>query len=168
MSLVAPALTEADAIWRAAELALELRNDSCSVSNAVQPVHVLIDDETKCSAPGEWVLGWIEFTASNVPVPRIVVSRATVERLLDRQCRVCARRGPRRHELIARALGRAVAHEIGHYLLRSRAHASRGLMRAAHPPAHFFDEWRRGFTVSAAEARAAAMQAERLNRALAP
>jgi len=33
--------------------------------------------------------------------------------------------------LAARLLGRAVAHEIGHYVLRTRDHAPRGLMRAA-------------------------------------
>jgi hypothetical protein len=37
-------------------------------------------------------------------------------------------------ELISgRVLGRALAHEIGHFLLRSRQHSEAGLMRA-HPP----------------------------------
>jgi hypothetical protein len=35
-----------------------------------------------------------------------------------------------RDEIIARALGRALAHEIGHYLLRSPHHANSGLMQA--------------------------------------
>jgi len=35
---------------------------------------------------------------------------------------------------IARALGRALAHEIGHYLLGTRQHTSRGLMRAQFAP----------------------------------
>jgi hypothetical protein len=35
--------------------------------------------------------------------------------------------------LVSRALGRALAHEIGHYLLRKSRHTSRGLMRA-----HFY------------------------------
>jgi len=33
--------------------------------------------------------------------------------------------------LAARLLGRAVAHELGHYLLKTRDHAARGLMRVA-------------------------------------
>ena len=33
--------------------------------------------------------------------------------------------------LAARLLGRAVAHELGHYLLKTRNHAARGLMRVA-------------------------------------
>jgi hypothetical protein len=35
--------------------------------------------------------------------------------------------------LVSRALGRALAHEIGHYLLRTSRHRARGLMRA-----HFY------------------------------
>ena len=34
------------------------------------------------------------------------------------------------HDLMGRMLGRAVAHELGHYLFRSREHADAGLMRA--------------------------------------
>ena len=33
--------------------------------------------------------------------------------------------------LVARLLGRAIAHEIGHYLLRSEDHSAEGLMRAS-------------------------------------
>jgi hypothetical protein len=36
-----------------------------------------------------------------------------------------------RDEIIARALGRALAHELGHFLLRSPHHADSGLMRAS-------------------------------------
>ena len=36
-------------------------------------------------------------------------------------------------------LGRAVAHEIGHYLLEDGAHASHGLMRASFQPREFTD-----------------------------
>lgn len=35
--------------------------------------------------------------------------------------------------LLARVLGRALAHEIGHYLLHTRNHAASGLMRAVQP-----------------------------------
>lgn len=38
--------------------------------------------------------------------------------------------------LIGRVLGRAVAHEIGHFLFASRDHASSGLMRATHRMDH--------------------------------
>jgi len=36
--------------------------------------------------------------------------------------------------IIGRAVGRVMAHEIGHYLLRTSAHADRGLMRPLMTP----------------------------------
>jgi hypothetical protein len=36
----------------------------------------------------------------------------------------------RREQMTGRVLGRVLAHELGHFLLRSRAHASEGLMRS--------------------------------------
>lgn len=38
-----------------------------------------------------------------------------------------------RQRLVGRALGRAIAHEVGHYLFASASHAPGGLMRARHP-----------------------------------
>jgi hypothetical protein len=35
-----------------------------------------------------------------------------------------------RDMLLARAMGRALAHELGHYLLASKVHTERGLMKA--------------------------------------
>ena len=35
-----------------------------------------------------------------------------------------------REMLLARAMGRALAHELGHYLLASKVHTPRGLMKA--------------------------------------
>ena len=42
-------------------------------------------------------------------------------------------------------LGRAVAHEIGHFLLNTAAHSRRGLMRARIDPHDFVDLRRGGF-----------------------
>jgi hypothetical protein len=78
-------------------------------------------------------LGWIEFV-NGEPRSTITVSVSAVARL--------ARDGRWRGKPIAawppimarvflrRALARAVAHEVGHYLLRSRTHAPAGLMQA--------------------------------------
>ncbi len=41
--------------------------------------------------------------------------------------------------MIPRVLGVALAHEIGHYLLDTRTHASSGLLRAAIPAAELFE-----------------------------
>jgi len=53
-----------------------------------------------------------------------------------------------RDELLGRALGRVVAHEIGHYLLVWRAHTPDGLMRAAFPGEVLIQLERRPFALS--------------------
>jgi hypothetical protein len=52
-----------------------------------------------------------------------------------------------------RVLGRALAHEIGHYLLRSRQHSELGLMRARQSTFDLVGYDRRHFTLSSAERR---------------
>jgi hypothetical protein len=42
--------------------------------------------------------------------------------------------------LLARALGRALAHEIGHYLLGTAEHSSHGLMRASFAPQDLLED----------------------------
>ena len=51
-----------------------------------------------------------------------------------------------------RVLGRALAHEIGHYLLRSRQHSAVGLMRARQSVVDLISRERTGFILSADEA----------------
>jgi hypothetical protein len=52
---------------------------------------------------------------------------------------------------LARVMGRALAHELGHYLLASKAHTATGLMQATHSAADFFDFQRRSFAVDATQ-----------------
>jgi hypothetical protein len=53
-----------------------------------------------------------------------------------------------REELLGRALGRVLAHEIGHYLLVWRAHTPDGLMRAAFQGEALIQPGRRAFKLS--------------------
>jgi hypothetical protein len=77
-------------------------------------------------------LGWIAFVDGE-PVKTITVSARHAATLADEAAwagRPLAAWPPRAREIfVVRALGRSIAHEIGHYLLRSTAHQSRGLMR---------------------------------------
>jgi len=81
-------------------------------------------------------LGWIHFVSdpAQTPAPVLMVSLAATRALVDaadyRGMPVAQRPLALRRELTARALGRAAAHELGHYLLTSREHTPRGLMRA--------------------------------------
>jgi len=58
-----------------------------------------------------------------------------------------------RRRAVGRALGRVIAHEIGHYLLGSRGHSSNGLMRAVQPSGELFGQSGAGFLLSRADER---------------
>jgi hypothetical protein len=55
--------------------------------------------------------------------------------------------------ILARVLGRALAHEVGHFLLRSKTHSTQGLMRAEHGGAALMAPDHRGFSLSADDVR---------------
>ena len=110
------------------------------------------------------------FDASNVPIPEIHLLYANAYEIMRSaytdgglsQMTIAQRR-----TFLARALGRALAHEIGHYLLRSKEHTRGGLMKARHAAGDLFGPERRGFTVSPAERSAAVAwlaEGERLAR----
>ena len=54
-----------------------------------------------------------------------------------------------RELVLGRVLGRAVAHEVGHFLLGSREHAPFGLMRASHRIEHLMEPADSMFRVAA-------------------
>ena len=103
-------------------------------------------------------LGAIEFQTPDRPAPAITVSVAAVEMLAAHGS--WAGRPfdalPRRihDDFIVRALGRSVAHEIGHYLLRSTAHADRGLMRPQFTTLEIMDTRRSAYALEPAQIRA--------------
>lgn len=78
-------------------------------------------------------LGWIAFTNGR-PAPKISVSITAARHLLEqsswRDRPLMALPPSIRESFLEQAIGRSVAHEIGHYLLRSSAHTTHGLMRA--------------------------------------
>jgi hypothetical protein len=60
--------------------------------------------------------------------------------------------GPR-DRVLARVLGRALAHEIGHFLLRSKSHSTAGLMKAEQVGPDLMAPDHRGFVLSVDEVR---------------
>jgi hypothetical protein len=104
-------------------------------------VDVLIADDLPASAVRETarlpVVGRITFHAGapgsdialSVTSARTLVVRATLggRRVSDWPAAIAQR-------FIPRVLGRALAHEIGHYVLGTRDHAARGLMSASFTP----------------------------------
>jgi hypothetical protein len=53
--------------------------------------------------------------------------------------------------LIAKAIGRVAAHELGHFLLRHAGHQDRGLMRPMYSPGELVGDWLEPFKVHNAE-----------------
>jgi hypothetical protein len=83
------------------------------------------------------VLGWIGFVGSR-PGTEIVVSadaaRAVVARARVGSRPLAAWPPAFAERYVPRVLGRALAHEIGHFVLASRAHTRTGLMAPSFPP----------------------------------
>ena len=80
------------------------------------------------------VLAWVTVTRAGRMPPVLYVSYAGVMELLSsanfRGERFPTLPNALRERLIARAIGRVAAHELGHYLLQNRSHHDSGLMRA--------------------------------------
>jgi hypothetical protein len=87
---------------------------------------------------GSVAIAWLKFD-NGAPTRRILVSKLAAAALLATKSWAGGRRplsdGPisLQNAALGRIVGRALAHEIGHYLLASPEHADRGLMRAVIP-----------------------------------
>jgi hypothetical protein len=146
---VMPAIVrEADRLWERYGVRLTGTNES-----AARRVQVVIVDDaepgTFADGAGQEGLGWITFLGPESPRNVIYLSwkraltllsemmhgHQPIEQLPDKQ----------RDWYLGRALGRTLAHEIGHYLLASAEHARTGMMRARYSAAQLFDPSTNGF-----------------------
>jgi len=83
--------------------------------------------------------------------PDAVASLLSSEYLVVRECVRWA--PPCQDALAGRVFGRALAHELGHYLLRMPGHSASGLMRAQPPAVTLVNEESRAFQLAAEDAR---------------
>jgi hypothetical protein len=128
----ATAIQEVTAIWAAYDVDVRaLRADEPGRTDAIRLLVLLADHP----APGlpQGVLGWIRFTDDR-PEPAIVMYPTEVAALVGASA-VMGNGDPAwspllRDVTVGRVFGRALAHEVGHYLLRSSHHSEWGLMRA--------------------------------------
>lgn len=142
-------LAEADAIWRPIGVAVVWqRVKSTADIDRTSQVTITIQEEPSKSPEGRATLGWIHFAAPCSPEPQIHLSRANAEDLLFRTASLREKPPVWQNVLLARALGRALAHELGHYLLKSPTHAPHGLMQAVRPSIQFFASERTGFDLT--------------------
>ena len=70
--------------------------------------------------------------------------------------------------LIAQAIGRVTAHELGHYLLQNVGHQNRGLMRSRCLPSELVGAWLEPFKVLSAEHMVVRQEIKDLARVQAP
>jgi hypothetical protein len=152
-SLVHRICAEASAIWESAGIVFAWHRVGSEAEAGDWPLDVTIDDR-RASVEPRCALGWITFTA-NRPDRSIHLSRACADDLVHTTPGLNDTTIALHEILIGRALGRALAHELGHYLLQSKAHTSRGLMRRIWSSDDSFAFSRTGFEVTA-EQRAAA------------
>jgi hypothetical protein len=151
-SLVHGICAEASGIWESAGIAFACHRVDSEAEPDDWPLDVTIDDRRASAEPGG-ALGWITFTA-NRPDHSIYLSRACADDLVRTTPGLYDKTVAAHEILIGRALGRALAHELGHYLLQSKAHTSRGLMRSVWNSVDSFAVSRAGFELTA-EQRAA-------------
>src|SRR5262245_34915152 len=130
---VGEVIDDVRAIWKP-YLDLEFDGqDAVSSTPYDDQVRVAIVDRPKSGSSDDASLGWIDFSGSGKPAKMVTVSTAAVTRLLadGRWGGRPIRDLPPKYQarFVKQALARGIAHELGHYLLRSSAHTSDGLMR---------------------------------------
>ena len=166
-TLVTRVLEEADAVWRASGLTFVWNRHAGGVSISTAPLgpracgalEVVIGHERgaggNMARDDRMALGWIVFEEPGVPGHEIYVSYENAVAYMT------GARGVvgvieqmtimEREIKLARAMGRALAHELGHYLLASKVHTPGGLMQAVHTASDFFGNQRTAFAVDASQ-----------------
>ena len=135
---------EAERVWTALGIDVCWRDARTPCDHAAVTLHVRVADDVPSTGPStRRALGWIGFSDVGGPGPFIVLSvRRAIELLgsAERAARRLAELPGMVRRLLPRALGRALAHELGHYLLARRAHSRAGLMREAFRPEDLADD----------------------------
>jgi hypothetical protein len=134
-----PLVQEAESIWRDAGVHITWVDES-GADASPRTLRVVVDrGPVPPGHGGNWVVGELLRFEDGPAVATISISRAEV---IVRAAGTGAAFGSPdsivQHRLGV-VLGRALAHEIGHYLRASGAHARHGLMRASFQPREFTD-----------------------------
>jgi len=152
-NLVTATLREADAVWRAAGFKFIWERGS-QVTNA--SLRVIIGGGVS-PIDRRMPLAWIGFADDGAPKPLVYVSHPNALAYLMNSREtvglVETMTVLQRETYLSRAMGRALAHEIGHFLLASPLHTRKGLMMATHTSTEFFMVERGAFTIDDRERR---------------
>jgi hypothetical protein len=119
-------------IWSPAGVTVTVGGPTDPVPDGAEIVVVRFESRGVPEDDGRTVLGWITLDERGVPSP-IRVSLPGLQEILSEVeflGHPVRYLGPGMFEnLTGQAAGRVIAHELGHYLLRSSRHAAAGLMR---------------------------------------
>jgi len=155
---VRQSLEEAAAIWRDAGVTLWFEDDDCaSGPTRIVPsvrMQVSFEEHSIASRPEALPIGWIDFDELGDPMRQIHLSIDNAMKILEGWQgvgTVSRMTSFERNLLLARILGRALAHELGHYLLSTKSHTKTGLMKAHHVAQDFLGLNRAGFEVDASQ-----------------
>ena len=152
-------MAEAESIWKLGHIRLKWLRESTEADEGDTLRVLVMARPVATSAHSQWTVG--ELLRSEGFRPIAIASTIGARRIIDES---------QWDQLLAPAtlldyrlgvvLGRAVAHEIGHYMLRTNTHATRGLMRARIASREFADLRSGSFRLDqAAEAYLAALAA---------
>jgi hypothetical protein len=146
---------EASALWQTAGVRLTWIESPAAraLPHQALVLEVVCDEvETTVVDDGHLRLGSTAFR-DGMAEPVLRISMGSVRGLVDRTRwsgqRVDDWPPAMRQELVGRALGRVLAHEIGHFLLAWRRHTPRGLMRAEFDAVELLQTDRRAFRLPA-------------------
>src|SRR5262249_34899562 len=99
--------------------------------------------------------GAVGFTPEGIPGSTILIYRALTGLGTVEIEGVHARQWPTslRNRVLGRMIGRVLAHEIGHWVLRTRQHSRSGLMRSMHTTDSLADSSRHAFGLMPGDVR---------------
>lgn len=150
-ALVSRILDETDAIWRGSGFSFVWQREG----GLPAALSVTIDNATSVQLEGQTTLGWIQFDERSIPTPFIHLSYTNAMTLLEQSRGIVGQVNQmplaERNTLLGRAMGRALAHEIGHYLLASKVHTAKGLMATKRSASELFARDRDHFRIDDAQ-----------------
>jgi hypothetical protein len=151
-AVISTAIEEAQAIYRTAGVRFIWGHGASRLG----ALRVLISAEPGPARDGVTPLGWVNFE-NGEPTREIHLSYANAERFMEESREVVGvvsqKTLAERYRLLGRAIGRALAHELGHYLLATTTHTAQGLLKGSRSAQEFFSPDRSGFAMDLAERR---------------
>ena len=164
-ALIARVFKETDGIWRPSGISFlwrRITREAVAFERAGETgpyvpntLRLNIGNASGQPRDGRVPLGWIVFDDVTTPQQEIYVSYANAQAVMAESRGVVGLIAEmpivQRETLLARAMGRALAHELGHYLLASKVHTQRGLLKASRTAAELFSIERTGFKIDAVQ-----------------